>query len=371
VRARGDLSDRDRGVERVAERRAIAARGPAPRDQREEAVLAGQRSLGNAAVARAIQQHRGSPLLMRTLVLERNSYSDEREPEVWGLVKPFLQGVYGRRKALRALFAQNQNDNWSVADLAAFLDEPYERKKARARPTWTAGVLAWLTGTYGGTQHRRHIVMSSLMRDAVYAVSDGFPKTPQDEQKLAALYSSLVGLVSKRNHNSLLAAETDLVSLLHNNPANLIIDKGNWNSAIGALAQKLKSSVKGYAEAWEEIKGDRDKKLPAYLDQIGKGGWEVPIQRQIIDFWKDYAAKNPPSSADDLRDLLEDMFDNAAVDMMTTQSTKETPMGPLLSCHTGFAQVTSSMDPGTLQNVVTAFIEIGKKNDPPYEKVWP
>lgn len=305
--------------------------------------------------ARVVQRH-----------VDVNGVSDFNT--LWANVRDRVERTWGRKKKLH----QWVNDATprgipSYDDLADSLDKEFKARigKARVRPNFTPKIISYFDETWGGRRHRRHVVMSSVMRDAVYSVTD--KNEASDPQALLDLYKSLVAQAEfPRVPATLQEAETALVTVLHNNPANLVLDIGNWNSAIGALANNVRKELRSpnFSEVFEEFSVDSE----SFLDDL-VGGFQPDRQREVMDFWKTYAMKNPITTEAGLRDFLEQIYDNAATDILSNK--KLPPTGAaLINCHVPFEQATSTGDPNVLERVCREFIGLGKISPLKYADVW-
>lgn len=156
---------------------------------------------------------------------------------VWGVVASLLsdRGLsrYGRRKKLTEHL--KKGDTLGPMNLEEYVEHlieetPIRKEQGRERPDWDP---FWKSVETKGL-HRRHVVISSVMRDAVYAVTDKIKKGKNGTQKdnLKEMYTKHSSVAA----TSLEDAEAALVSKLHNHKLNIFIGEGSWNSAIGGLA---------------------------------------------------------------------------------------------------------------------------------------
>jgi hypothetical protein len=288
---------------------------------------------------------------------------------LWTNARDYLDRRYGRLKLLKELHQGPPIPCSSYEELASLLDQKYEEKslakKFRTRPSFEPLILQTFSNTWGGTRHRRHIVMSSTMREAVYAVSDN-----NKEQDVLNAYNKLISLVSFGKQDTLTAAETQLVKLLHNNPVNLVLDNGPWNTAIGMLATKVRQTLsQDPNQNWQKYKADPE----AFL-QSQVGGFQSSLQSNIMAFWIDYAKKNPPQDGDDLQELLISIQDNAAFDILSQESLlkslysknadKKKTLENLMKSYALFEQAQADKSLPLLQQACELFIGVGVNDSP-------
>lgn len=308
--------------------------------------------------------------MMNARVVQRtvNVSGETDAGNLWANVRDLVDRTWGRKKKLYDWAGDGAARNFgSLEDLADSLDKEFGPKtgKGRVRPDFTPKITSHFNQTWGGKRHRRHVVMSSAMRNAVYAVTDKHGTT--DAQGLLNLYKGLVAEAHfPKVPTTLEEAETALVIALHNNPANLVLDEGSWNSAIGALATNVRKELQttDFPGLFAEFTGGPD----AFLDDL-VGGFQPHIQQKIVNIWKEYVSQNPITDEQKLRNLLYQIYDNAAADIMTKQKLpKEGPK--LLGSHVGFEQAAASGDPATLEKVCKEFIGIGNSTTFNYANVW-
>jgi hypothetical protein len=289
---------------------------------------------------------------------------------LWDKVKGKVKSVYRRKKTLEE-WAALPGPAKTFPDydaLALALDNANQSKasKGRTRPGWAPGITNYFDKTYGGTHHRRHLVMSSLMRDAVYAVSDSPTTSQKDALRCYNEALSEVGYSSPKS-DDLGLTEAALVYVLHNNPANLVQDIGVPNSAIGSLAHTTDRYV---SKSNQELQVDYDayaKDPAAFLFGL-VGGFQPQYQKTIISMVNTFGQAG---DLDEFRDFLEMFYDNMAFDLMTSkQLPKETQ--ELLDLHTRFLAVRASGDAQMLYGVVMTYIMIGQRYKAcPYDaKLW-
>ena len=259
-------------------------------------------------------------------------------------------------------------DYASPEDLAVALDTAHLAKTGRQRPAFTQAIIDHYSNTHGGKRHRRHIVMSSAMRRSVYSVTDNWNGTPDE---LLQRYNALINRAGlKVDHRTPAAAEQELVRVLHNNPANLILDDGPWNSAIGSLANNardvLRANPADFLQAFSLCKSDPE----AYLGTLVHG-FQPHIQRKVInEVWIPYAKANPPQDADEFRRMMELIYDNPAVDLMT-RHTLTSQQIQFLKMHARFDTAELKGDMDLLEAVARDFIDVGNAYAPlPYPNIW-
>jgi hypothetical protein len=299
----------------------------------------------------------------------------EKDPaKLWAGVRGLVEKVYKRKKTLLEWSAKPANqlnkEYKKYQELADALDQANQSKasRGRKRPDWAPGIVTTFSKTWGGKRHRRHIVMSSLMRDAVYAVTDKAKDIDnQNEAEALKIYNSIIEVVGRQAKDDLDAAEEDLVYVLHNNPANLVLDSGDENSAIGALSHNVDKLLRMDDK---ELGGEFDlfkKDNGAYLALLAKG-FNTEIQKAILST---IAKSFPmPSSLEEFRELLEMIYDNTALDVLTHQALpKQAPQ--LLDLHGRFLAVQNSGDLRMLEGVAITYVKVGLAvYGELYTKIW-
>lgn len=289
----------------------------------------------------------------------------ENDPNIlWANVKGLVEKVYRRRKTLFEWAAEDRiyvaND---YEELAEELDKANQSKASlgRVRPDWTPKIKKHFSDTWGGKRHRRHIIMSSLMRDAVYAVSDN---TKIDDREKIIKYNQILSMVGFSAGGTLQQAESNLVYVLHNNPANLVLDSGPENSAIGSLAHNFNEILKKDDEGLN-IHFLNFKKNPGEFFDSVVHGFQPGVQAGIIDIIKTFPL---PENLADFRDFIEMLYDNMAVDLLT--KVKLPSQAPaLLNLHIGFVNAQDG-NLETLFEVASKFVHVGLQNKPSYSEVW-
>lgn len=300
-----------------------------------------------------IKSPNASQLIQRAVNL-----NGETDPNViWTQVGGLVSTRYKRKQLLFNWAKDGESRAYTdPQELADDLDLQNRKggRLGRARPDWAPNLTLIFSQTFGGSWHRRHIIMSSLMRYAVYAVTD---INSGQEDKVIKAYNQLTeGLAPVAK--SMAQAEANLVYILHNNPANLVIDQGSWNSAIGAYAHNVEELLKKpHDKIYDLYRTDAN----TFLNQFVKG-FQPGLQMTINAFWRKYFEENPFKSVEELIDTLEMMYDNAAVDLMSTQAMpqQEGLTADLLNLHGGFASVKSSGDLETLKSICYRYISLGK-----------
>lgn len=194
--------------------------------------------------------------------------------------------------------------------------------------------------------------MSSHMRAAVYTITD-----TNDADAVLVAYNKITGMLGF-TAGDVAQAEANLVYLLHNNPANLVIDQGDWNSGICAYAHNIDEALKGDLDV---LFTEYQTNGVAFLSRFVRG-FQPSIQEQIGAFWRLYLTQNPAGSKEELLDVMTMMYDNAAVDIISTQRMPHHGelMAKLLSLHGKFASAVSSGDLSVLENVCKAYVDLGK-----------
>ncbi len=106
----------------------------------------------------------------------------------------------------------------------------------RKRPKWDN---AWKKIHPAPGNHRRHILMSRVMRSALYAATDSASKNPKNFKKAAASYERLLRLPPNTIHTqeNLRLAEEKIASRMHNHKFNIYLGQGPWDSSIATVAQ--------------------------------------------------------------------------------------------------------------------------------------
>jgi len=312
---------------------------------------------------------KASATIQRTVEVD----GDTDKTSLWTNARSYVKSKYGRLKILNAWYGDKTTRKYATYDeLAQALDDEYASQKGggssgRGRPAFAENIKTWLNKTWGGKRHRRHIVMSSVMREAVYRVTDAYKNNKKYD--LGSLYQQLAGLSGIKTIADLDTAESTLVYVLHNNPANLVLDLGDWNSAIGSFAHNTNTLLsKGIDSVWSEY--NKSKNAKAFLDKVKMAkGFKIQLQKELVAFWAQYIEKNPPSDKEELQTILEDMYDNAAVDLLSKEEHPAKEIMPyLLQCHAEFVSATT---PEELAAVCKNFIGLGVKyKEFSYKDAW-
>lgn len=185
---------------------------------------------------------------------------------LWKEVRSELESqgfsIWRRKKALgETLESINTNQSISMSDLIGKIRDraPIMSEMGRQRPGWDNVFSAIRCGK---GQHRRHIVMSSVMRMAAYKVFDSVGGNQNLQNKLGH------GLAGITNHKEKCEGKTPtkftkpqnlelaIVSKFHNNKANIFLGQGGYNSAIGGLAHQAEKIEE---ETLNKLKGTTDK----------------------------------------------------------------------------------------------------------------
>lgn len=267
--------------------------------------------------------------------------------EVWKEIRKYLRALNYRKMRFACWCEEDEIRNFKdYAELAAALDSSF--KPYRKRPEWTQELLAKIKVSPG--DHRRHIIMSSLMRQAVYTVSDN--PTITEEEKLAAYNEILSRYIDKYHAPSLEIAETDLVSFLHNDLDNIIVDVGGYNSAIGALAHNINEFLKANEISTNTILNEQNYGDFCNILSGLKKGFEMSTQKEIIEQFLDLL---PAYMGFAYKDILEELYDNMAFDIMTNKSQPE-KIDRLIYLHSCFVACVETGDLERLIDTVHKFL---------------
>lgn len=283
---------------------------------------------------------------------------------IWYFVKDLLESVWGRKKRLAQLAEDNSAYLFhSYEALANALDSSFLKPKKieRARPEWANGIKNGLKDTWGGKRHRRHIIMSSLIRDAVYSVTDG---GLYDEGEKRDVYNEISASAGFGYKSSLLAeAEYILVYVLHNNPANLVLDSGSENIAIGMLAHSFGEILKNPQPEFDKYVVEGPDKY--FVSKIK--GFGTAVQAGIID---DVRKFPQPGNLEEFVDLLEMLYDSTAFDLLTKEKMPSW-VSQLTPLHAGFVGARDKHDLKLLEMTAKEFVELGNKyGSPKYKTIW-
>ncbi|HEY9651021.1 MAG TPA: hypothetical protein V6C95_10190, partial [Coleofasciculaceae cyanobacterium] len=294
----------------------------------------------------------------------------EQNPTVlWKNVQGLVEKVYRRKKTLFE-WSEMPPPVMAFTDypsLAIELDKANQSKasQGRSRPDWTPKIKDYYDKTWGGKRHRRHIIMSSLMRDAVYAVTDNPLYTNQEK---LAVYNEIIATAgfAAYDKTDLNQAESALVYVLHNNPANLVIDSGAENSAIGSLAHNFNTYLEKDEQALTKDLAIFKQNPIGFLDAM-VSGFQPQVQQQIVDIIKNFPM---PTNVGEFREYLEMIYDNTAVDVMTNE--KLPPQAPeMLQLHGRFLASQSTGDLNILYGTAMTYVLVGVEfKDCPYSTIW-
>lgn len=292
----------------------------------------------------------------------------ERDPlTLWANVKDLVEKVYRRKKTLLAWCEDAGVQPFGTyQELADALDFANQSKASmgRTRPGWAPGISKFYDKTWGGKRHRRHIIMSSLMRDAVYAVTDA---NSADPDRLIAIYNEIVSAAGFTPGGNLGQAEAALVYVLHNNPANLVLDNGPENSAIGGLAHNVDGYLQKDDGALAVDFATYQTDQAAFLRSLAHG-FEPGLQAKIMGTIIDHFPR--PAIFEEFRDFLEMIYDNNAFDLMTKQDMPDyTP--ELTDLHGRFLAAAAKGDADMLYGTGMTYVAVGNGfSDCPYSSIW-
>jgi Domain of unknown function (DUF4157) len=291
--------------------------------------------------------------------------------KLWAKVKGLVKKVYGRKKILLEHCSSDIKSKYpGYQDLANALDRENQTKSGvgRIRPSWANGITKFYDRTWGGKRHRRHIIMSSLMRDAVYSVTDKNAKS--NELNLLAFYNKIIKAAgfSGYTDSEMSSVEAALVYVLHNNPANLILDSGPENSAIGAIARNVNTYLQkdniALAKHYAEYQKDRSKFLHSLVC-----GFVPSIQQNIVKTIDDHILI-PTPNIEEFRKFLQIIYDNTAFDLMTKEAMPDYT-ADMMELHRRFVAVKNNGDMEKLYGIGMTYVSIGVKfNRCPYTSIW-
>jgi hypothetical protein len=307
--------------------------------------------------------------------VEKTNYNkmwQELKTIVWG------KSVRGGLKVLRAMHLSNKTYNFVDGyELAKKIEEElktetYEKhiekmSDARRRPGWWKGIKETYSDTHGGSYHRRHIVMSSLMKTAIYRVTDKAVVTGKEKDCIEA-YGQLVTEATgiTLDLQTVEKAESALVEVVHNNPGNLVLDEGMYNSAIGAYAHNVEFYLNKSEDEIESLIEEVIKEDTwSFLTEKLTKGFEKQIQKYINEVWLQYIEELNPFEPSELKAVLQDMYDNAALDLLlTTQTAKDYKLNvqTLIEVHQELTHVEELDD---LKKTIKKFIELGNNSSLP------
>jgi hypothetical protein len=293
----------------------------------------------------------------------------EQDPaKIWSKVRHLVEKVYRRKKTLYEWSALGPpvKEYKGYQELAEDLDRANESKasKGRVRPAWAKVILEHFDKTWGGKRHRRHIIMSSLMRDAVYSATDNNKESASAE--VLAVFNIVLKGAGYRAVKDLPEAEARVVYALHNNPANLVLDSGAENSAIGALAHNVDTYLNKSDEELASAFKDCTENPGKFLLSLARG-FKVEIQQNIL---KVVSTFEKPQNVAQFREFLEMLYDNTALDVMTKQKLPKYA-DEVLALHGRFVAARDSGDLQQFLGVAMTFVAIGNAYAGPiYSKIW-
>lgn len=237
------------------------------------------------------------------------------------------------------------------------------RRRARAArlsaPRWDKRTVTKVPLHHeGGMQHRRHIIMSEVMRRAVGRIERQAQSNRAIERRLMLLALRLRGMTGYGRggvYNARAAAEA-IVYILHNNSDNLIAGEGDYNSSIGFMAHHLCTVLQNpvaLQEYYDTYMRDRGRFyglmmqgcLPSCYHEIGQCIAGIFSSDLTLD-------------QEDFNSLLQEVYDSLAVDLMTDVS-DALKMRRYLPFHMQFENV---QDIGELERVCEDFVEEGVDN---------
>ena len=289
----------------------------------------------------------------------------------WKQIKNKVIKVYKRKKTLSQKIDDKYNnydfpDYQTLANQLDFLCQP-KLKKGRVRPGWAPGILKHFNDMQNGSLHRRHIIMSSVLRQAVYKVSDENIHNPN----LLATYNSLLDSVGLINgYKNIDDAEFAVVYMLHNNPANLVKDSGPENSAIGSLAHTIENILtdkNSLMANFDAFKLNPDSCILSLVQ-----GFRPDTQTKICQYISSILVPAHPEarvSIKGFKEFFELLYDNTAVDLMTNKSLPDWS-GSLIQLHLPFINCASKGDLGLFTQTACDYIKIGLSYYPHYNTIW-
>lgn len=210
----------------------------------------------------------------------------------------------------------------------------------------------------GGMQHRRHIIMSEVMRRAVERVAVRAKGNNELKGKLVNLATQLMlmtGYAVEPVLDARTAAEK-IAFILHNNSDNLIAGGGDYNSSIGFMAHHLREVLENPAE------------LQGYYDTylVNRAGfYGLVMQRCLLSCYHEIEqciiGIFPPDvtlDQEEFNSLLREVYDSLAVDLMT-DVTNPLKIQRYLPFHMQFENVCGF---DQLERVCMAFVRTGMAN---------
>jgi uncharacterized protein DUF4157 len=302
---------------------------------------------------------------------------DERGLSRWGRKKKFIEHLGDQNVA--------NPGRTSLEDYVTFLIEktPRAAEQGRQRPDWDP---FWKSVRTSGL-HRRHIVMSSVMRNAVYAVTDAAKAVQGDADKkkaleeLTRLYGGLAGAAA----NNIEEAEAALVSKLHNHKLNIFIGTGSWNSAIGGLSHAIVPEIFLHKlESAADLKAVDGVKLEfvEVLKKAGVFGHEGPKAKAIEvatamlektgTNWKGQAVADPDLTLikEEIFEIVKLMSDSTTTDVSeaSNDAIRQHQNG-LFAFNARFQEIAGTGNPAALKATVQDFLkqEEGFPNSEPMD----
>jgi hypothetical protein len=297
--------------------------------------------------------------------------------DVWPHVRVALaakgHSAWGRKKKLDEHLAAAGVVNASrmtANEYADFLVGQTPRaSKHGKRPDWDS----FWKGVKVDGMHRRHVVMSSVMRNAVYAVTK-LANDDATKTKTAEAYSALLGKGGSPGAADLQTVETELVSRLHSHKLNIFIEEGPWNSAIGGIAHAVITEHDRLSAGIEAA--DNVDKLKAASAEIAKAiraakvfTKEAEKKREEIAGVADAmieATITGASALDEikagLQEILEEMIDSMSSDV--SQASDPAVMkeqNQLFAYNAHFLAIAKSPDLGKFTHVAAGFLGVEAK----------
>lgn len=259
----------------------------------------------------------------------------ENLEQIWGSVKDALtsQGfsTYGRKKALgevlddipRSLLKPKVTMDGLVAELR--LKRPVLSELGRSRPGWDS---VWKDIRPGHGNHRRHIVMSSVMRNSTYRITDMVKGMGTDKvNKLRGDIGKILD-IKDISAMSLDDLEKQLVDKMHNHKFNIFMGKGSWNSAIGGLSHTLNDGEKNAigridsAKSFDELEGLMNEWVAlasksSVFGNTSQRDFAVGVIRDLVNnTLSSYDKKTDPADLkDELKEIVTMFHDSTATDI--------------------------------------------------------
>jgi hypothetical protein len=186
----------------------------------------------------------GSSAVQRKLIVGDKEYdsnsSQEEVNKLWEQVKNFLPALRFR-KAMFGLMLEDEEHTFQVKtikDLAKEIEGVWQDDRAGRqgvpRPAWSKKVKEMVKVKKG--KHRRHIVASSRMRDALIAYHQGSSK---EKQKRFERGQKFCDENQKCRPQTVGGVIVSAHAWAHNRIENLFVEDGGVNTAIGFLFKPL------------------------------------------------------------------------------------------------------------------------------------